>query len=155
MPTLILMDATGQVRQIPLALRTVSLGRSASSDVVVESKRASRAHALIEIEGPQAYIVDLHSLNGTLVNGELIDRHPLSHGDSIEIGTVELRYVAMDKVLSEDEALRMLTAPTLTAVVSAGWDDWDYDAEGSADPAADAEAETERLGALDQRRRRH
>lgn len=153
MPRLILMDGTGQVRQIALALPTMSLGRSPSSDLVVESKRASRAHALIEMQGPQAYIVDLHSLNGTLVNGELIDRHQLAHGDSIEIGTVELRYVAQDKVLSEEEALRMLTAPTLTAVVSNGWDDWDYDAE--VDAEVDAEGETERLEPLDQRRRNH
>ena len=86
MPKLLLMDATGQVRQIPLATPTTSLGRSPDSDVVLDSKRASREHALIEMDGPRAVIVDLHSLNGTLVNGELIDRHPLAHGDSIEIG---------------------------------------------------------------------
>jgi len=128
MPKLILMDATGSVRQIPLANPTVSLGRSPGSDVVLDSKRASRSHALIEIEGAQVYIVDMHSLNGTLVNGELIDRHQLAHGDSIAIGTVELRYVALDQVLSEDEALRLLTAPHLQNSSDA-WDDWDYETE--------------------------
>ena len=127
MPKLILMDGTGQVRQVPIERPTMSLGRSPSSDLVLETKRASRAHALIEIEGPQVYIVDLHSLNGTLVNGELIDRHQLAHGDSIEIGTVELRFVALDQVLSEDEAMRMLTAPSLQA--SNVWDDWDYETQ--------------------------
>ena len=142
MPKLLLMDATGQVRQIPLALPTMSLGRSPNSDVVLDSKRASRAHALIEIEGPKVFIVDMHSLNGTLVNGELIDRHQLAHGDSIEIGTVEMRFVALDQVLSEDEALRLLTAPTLqNADTSDTWDDWDY--------------ETERDVPQDQRRRHH
>lgn len=130
MPQLILMDARGQVRQIPLALPSVSLGRSPSSDVVLDSKRASRAHAVIEVDGPKVIIIDLHSLNGTLVNGELIDRHQLAHGDSIEIGTVELRYVALDQVLSEDEAMRMLTAPTLDTSAP-GWDDWDYETERS------------------------
>ena len=127
MPKLLLMDATGQIRQIPLATPTTSLGRSPNSDVVLDSKRASRAHALIEVDGPRAVIVDMHSLNGTLVNGELIDRHQLAHGDSIEIGTVEMRYVALDQVLSEDEALRLLTAPNLKT--SGEWDDWDYDTE--------------------------
>ena len=128
MPKLILMDGAGQIRQIPLALPSISLGRSPSSDVVLDSKRASRAHAVIETEGPKVYIIDMHSLNGTLVNGALIDRHQLAHGDSIEIGTVELRYVAMDQVLSEDEALRLLTAPHLQAATPA-WDDWDYETE--------------------------
>ena len=127
MPKLLLMDATGQDRQISLAPPTISLGRSPHCDVVLESKRASREHALIEVEGPKFVIVDLHSLNGTLVNGELIDRHQLAHGDSIEIGTVEMRYVALDEVLSEDEALRLLTAPNLQA--SSEWNDWDYDTE--------------------------
>lgn len=127
MPKLLLMDATGQIRQIAVAPPTMSLGRSPGSDVVLDSKRASRAHALIEVDGPKVFIVDMHSLNGTLVNGELIDRHQLAHGDSIEIGTVEMRYVALDQVLSEDEALRLLTAPNLQA--SAGWDDWDYETQ--------------------------
>lgn len=139
MPKLLLMDATGQIRQIPLAPPTLSLGRSPNSDVVLDSKRASRAHALIEVEGPKVFIVDMHSLNGTLVNGELIDRHQLAHGDSIEIGTVEMRFVALDQVLSEDEALRLLTAPTLQT--SDAWDDWDD--------------ETQREELQEQRRRRH
>ncbi|MBS0341010.1 MAG: FHA domain-containing protein [Proteobacteria bacterium] len=130
MPKLLLMDAAGHIRQISLAHSTISLGRSPGSDVVLDSKRASREHALIEVDGPKVVIVDMHSLNGTLVNGELIDRHQLAHGDSIEIGTVEMRYVALDQVLSEDEALRLLTAPSLQASTQLdGWDDWDYDTE--------------------------
>ena len=120
MPKLILMDAAGNVRQIPLVAPAITLGRSASCDVVLDSKRASRSHAVIELEGPRVFITDLHSLNGTLVNGELIGRHLLAHGDAIEIGSVELRYVALDEVLSDDEALRLLTAPNLPPP-----DEWD------------------------------
>ncbi len=121
MPKLILMDAAGNVRQISLAPPALTLGRGATNDVVLDSKRASRSHAVIELDGPRVCITDLHSLNGTLVNGQLIDRHLLAHGDAIEIGSIELRYVALDQVLSEDEALRLLTAPSLQMV-----DDWDY-----------------------------
>ena len=113
MPKLILMDAAGNVRQVPLVAPAITLGRSARCDVVLDSKRASRSHAVVELEGPRVVITDLHSLNGTLVNGELIDRHLLAHGDAIEIGSIELRYVALDEVLSDDEALRLLTAPNL------------------------------------------
>ena len=120
MPKLILMDAAGNVRQVPLVAPAITLGRSASCDVVLDSKRASRSHAVIELEGPRVFITDLHSLNGTLVNGELIGRHLLAHGDAIEIGSVELRYVALDEVLSDDDALRLLTAPNLPPP-----DEWD------------------------------
>lgn len=114
MPKLLLMDAAGNVQQIPLDPgSTTTLGRGSDCAVRIDSRCASRAHAVVEIGTQGVYITDLHSLNGTLVNGELIDRHLLAHGDAIEIGSVELRYVALERVLSEDEALLLLTAPQL------------------------------------------
>ena len=122
MPKLILMDAAGIVKQVPLERASTSLGRGPNNDLVLDTRRASRAHAVIEVEGTRVIITDLHSLNGTQVNGELIDQHLLEHGDSIEIGSVEMRYVTLDEELSEDEALRLLTAPNLQA----SYEDWDY-----------------------------
>lgn len=122
MSKLILMDAAGTVQQVSLARPSTTLGRGANNDLVLDTRRASRTHAVIEVEGTRVVITDLHSLNGTLVNGELIDRHLLEHGDSIEIGSVEMRYVTLDETLSEDAALRLLTAPGLQA----GYEEWDY-----------------------------
>jgi len=121
-PKLILMDAAGIVKQVPLERPSTTLGRGPNNDLSLDTRRASRAHAVIDVEGTRVTITDLHSLNGTLVNGELIDQHLLEHGDSIEIGSVELRYVTLDEELSEDEALRLLTAPNLQAT----YEDWDY-----------------------------
>ena len=38
-------------------------------------------------------IEDADSRNGTRVNGELIERHVLKHGDLIRVGTANFRYV--------------------------------------------------------------
>jgi pSer/pThr/pTyr-binding forkhead associated (FHA) protein len=135
MPKLILMNAAGVVQQVPITRPSTSLGRSPNSDLVLDTRRASRVHAVIEVEGTQVAITDLHSLNGTMVNGELIDRHLLEHGDSIEIGSVEMRYVTLEHQLSEDEALRLLTAPGLQV----SYAEWDY-----SDMAEDGSQETQR-----------
>jgi len=120
MPKLILMDASGNARQISLKPQTNTLGRGPHNDVMIDSLRASRSHAVITVESGETSITDLHSLNGTLVNGELVGRRPLTNGDAIQIGSVELRFVTLEQPLSETEALRLLTAPTLMVELDRG-----------------------------------
>ena len=120
MPKLILMDASGNARQISLKPQTNTLGRGPHNDVMIDSLRASRSHAVISVESGETSITDLHSLNGTLVNGELVGRRPLANGDAIQIGSVELRFVTLEQPLSETEALRLLTAPTLMVELDRG-----------------------------------
>jgi pSer/pThr/pTyr-binding forkhead associated (FHA) protein len=38
-------------------------------------------------------IEDAGSKNGTRVNGELVQRHVLKHGDLLRVGSVSFRYV--------------------------------------------------------------
>jgi pSer/pThr/pTyr-binding forkhead associated (FHA) protein len=37
------------------------------------------------------YLVDMGSTNGTEVNGQLVKRHALAGGDTIVVGTTEIR----------------------------------------------------------------
>jgi len=37
-------------------------------------------------------VVDLGSLNGTLVNGAVVQEHALTDGDVIRVGETEIRY---------------------------------------------------------------
>ncbi len=68
------------------------LGRHPACDIVLESPSVSRQHARItNIEG-NYYIEDLHSRNGTYVNGRLLSgRQLLAEND--EIGICELSFV--------------------------------------------------------------
>jgi len=68
------------------------LGRLKSADICLGDANASREHAAIEREGAGWAVVDLGSTNGTLVNGERVDRARLRDGDIITIGTSELTY---------------------------------------------------------------
>jgi serine phosphatase RsbU (regulator of sigma subunit) len=72
--------------------RTV-VGRHPSCDVVLESVSVSRQHAAIDVGNDAAWIEDLGSRNGTLLQGRSISgRRPLADGDEILIGDQRLRF---------------------------------------------------------------
>lgn len=66
----------------------IKFGRSRSCDIVIDSPRASREHALIEQNTYlQWLLVDLGSTNGTLHNQKRVTRPTvLYNGDEIQIG---------------------------------------------------------------------
>jgi general secretion pathway protein E len=80
----------------------LSLGRHADNNVVINDRLASRAHALIEREGEQLLLRDLHSSNGTFVNGSRISVTPVKAGDVARIGKTEIRFVAEEEPFAVD-----------------------------------------------------
>lgn len=75
------------------------LGRTADNDLVIKDPSSSRSHARVFEKGSRFYVEDLKSQNGTLLNGaELKAPRPLSDGDRIAIGDVELEF----SIVTED-----------------------------------------------------
>ncbi len=69
-----------------LAKPAMTIGRSEDNDIVIDDRWVSRHHARIRTEGSQYIVEDLGSKNGTLVNGQLIERsRELADGDEIQI----------------------------------------------------------------------
>lgn len=69
------------------------LGRHPDCDVVLDAASVSRQHALILRDNGQYFIEDLHSRNGTFVNGRLIQgRHLLGDGDRLKICDLSLAF---------------------------------------------------------------
>ncbi len=70
----------------------VTLGRSpANADFVVDHDEVSREHVRLRCTGPTLYAEDLNALNGTRVNGRLLnqeERVPLQNGDRLETGPI-------------------------------------------------------------------
>ena len=70
----------------------VTLGRSpANADFVVDHEEVSREHVRLGFTGATLYAEDLNALNGTKVNGRLLnpeERVPLQNGDRLETGPV-------------------------------------------------------------------
>lgn len=71
--------------------RVSTVGRSRDCDVVVPDANASRVHAEVRHIGLDYYLVDMGSTNGTEVNGQIVKRHALADGDTIVMGTTEIR----------------------------------------------------------------
>jgi len=74
-----------------------TIGAHPDCDVVLPIPEVSRRHARIVIAGA-ATIEDLGSKNGTFLNGRRIDAPlPLNRGDTLRIGTIELRVGLLDE----------------------------------------------------------
>jgi hypothetical protein len=71
---------------------SVTIGRLASSGIQVADANASREHAAFVRDGDRWLIEDLGSTNGTMLNGEPVERAVLEDGDVIEIGVSRLTY---------------------------------------------------------------
>ena len=68
------------------------MGRDRDADIKLLSTSVSRRQARIDATGNTPVLIDLGSANGTKVNGEVVDRHPLREGDLIKMGQVVLRF---------------------------------------------------------------
>ena len=73
-------------------LGPVVVGRSPSSDVVVDEPFVSATHARFTLQGPALVLEDLGSTNGTLVNGHLSGQPvTLRDTDEVQIGDTIMR----------------------------------------------------------------
>jgi Protein of unknown function (DUF3662)/FHA domain len=77
-------------RQEEITQRHVVIGRSRSCDIRLPDVNVSRRHAELRQEGATYWIIDLDSMNGTLVNGKRVERERLRDGDTITLGSTEL-----------------------------------------------------------------
>ena len=70
----------------------VVVGRSPSSDIVIDEPYVSATHARFTIQGPALVLEDLGSTNGTMVNGHAIDQPvTLRDGDEVQVGDTVMR----------------------------------------------------------------
>ncbi len=73
-------------------LGPVVIGRSPSSDIVIDEPFVSATHARFTLQGPALVLEDLNSTNGTMVNGHLIGQPvTLRDGDEVQVGDTIMR----------------------------------------------------------------
>ncbi len=93
-------------RVFPLAPGESTVGRTSDNAVYVLHKSLSRRHARFVVSDGEVVLEDLHSKNGTFVDGVRVSRHPLGRAHYITCGDVVFSFV-------RDEADAF--APTLIA----------------------------------------
>ena len=82
------------------AEKTLSIGRNADNDIILNHPGVSSHHARIILNGNSMFIEDLNSSNGTFVNGAKVKTHPVKHTDVIQFS----RHITLDWSLVKDSA---------------------------------------------------
>ena len=113
-----------------------TVGRLPDNDVRIDNPAVSGHHSLIINILNDSFLEDLNSTNGTYVNGKLIKKHALQHGDVITIGHHQLRFSDQQTNETEQDEFEK------TMVIPAGQQNADQlaKAEEAAAAAASAEA---------------
>jgi len=92
MPVIVTLSGPNPGRVFPLRAPETVLGRDTTCAVWLESPAVSRRHARVTCDNGRFFIQDINSANGTLVNGQFIDKEalvPLTEKDRFEIGPYE------------------------------------------------------------------
>jgi pSer/pThr/pTyr-binding forkhead associated (FHA) protein len=122
MPRLIITLDGLTLRDVQLNRERTTIGRRPHNDLVIDNLAVSGDHAAI-LRGPAgSFLEDLGSTNGTFLNGRAVQRAPLQHQDSIDIGKYRLRYI--DEVPTADFERTMLvrsgSSPSLSPSLAHG-----------------------------------
>ena len=89
---LVFVDGPRAGEVVRLRAGRLRIGSRDDNDLVIDLPTVSRNHAELTARGRKIEIEDLHSRNGTHVNGAPVRRSPLHPGDRIGIADVSLRY---------------------------------------------------------------
>ena len=80
-----------------------TVGRLPDNDIRIDNAAVSGHHSLVINILNDSFLEDLNSTNGTYVNGKLIKKHALQHGDVITVGHHQLRFMEDDEQQDEFE----------------------------------------------------
>ncbi len=112
------LTVLGTGRHYPLAPgASVTIGRTADSEIHVDDQAVSRRHCTIEAVGDALLVTDLDSVNGTFVNEQLIDRARALPGDTIRVGATVLNVTGVRAAPRQLESTLSDEATTMSAVV--------------------------------------
>lgn len=95
MPTLNLTLDGRPLPDIVLTRERTTFGRRPYNDIVVDHLAVSGEHAAFLLQAGQVWVEDLHSANGTFLNGKAIAKAvPFGTGDVVEMGRYRFRLQA-------------------------------------------------------------
>ena len=83
----------GEVFKFPITKKTVTIGRDPNCDLRIEDQYVSRKHCQIVFRGDHFTVMDLGSLNKTVVKGRQYIQKNLMTGNLLNLGETRLRFV--------------------------------------------------------------
>jgi pSer/pThr/pTyr-binding forkhead associated (FHA) protein len=85
---LVMFRDGGNHRPFRIGEGTTIVGRREDCDLRIAVNDVSRKHCHILLEGDALSVADLGSSNGTFVNGQRVQKHVLTAGDTLQVGPV-------------------------------------------------------------------
>ncbi len=101
MPTLIVTKNAKVRRMVRLREGEFRIGRGPGNHLVLPAGTVSKAHAILTAVGHFVTLHDLHSTNGTLVNGDDVSVRPLLDNDIIQICDFEMLFIDRELLSAE------------------------------------------------------
>ena len=90
----LIVQRDGKIERVaPWNQELLTVGRSSECDLVLGQDEVSRRHAQFRRSGERYEVLDLGSVNGTLVNGKRFDHRVLEVGDVIQVEGFQLTFV--------------------------------------------------------------
>ncbi len=106
-------------RRYPLPEGKMVIGRSEGVEIRVQDYSVSRNHAVVETTPDGTFVIDQKSLNGTIVNDEVVrGAHQLSDGDTLRIGNAIFRFLTGGNIEADyhEEIYRLTIMDGLTRI---------------------------------------
>jgi hypothetical protein len=111
----VMMDGTVH-SEVTLTKERTSIGRRPYNDVVIENLTVSGEHAVLLKTGDQVTVEDLHSTNGTYIDGKAVKRQVLRDGDVMDMGKYKVRFETNENEAFDRTMLHKPQAATPAAV---------------------------------------
>jgi len=96
-----------------------TVGRLPDNDIRIDNPAVSGHHSLVINILNDSFLEDLNSTNGTYVNGKLIKKHALQHGDVVTVGHHQLRFADTDSTEHEPDEFEKTMIITPGSAVAA------------------------------------
>jgi len=90
-PMIVIQSGFTKGQQYQINTDNLIIGRQ-EGDIIIKDDTISRRHAEIIKSNGQYFIRDNNSTNGTFVNNKRVSQSPLSNGDIIRLGNIQLKF---------------------------------------------------------------
>ena len=96
------------IKEYDLSKENVTVGRKPSNDIVLDDPTVSGLHAAF-LHMQNTYVEDMNSTNGIKLNGKTVNKRQLNHGDIIQIGQHEFKFI--DDAVQDFEQTVVIAPP--------------------------------------------
>jgi len=86
------MKKDGETFRFPITKKTVTIGRDPACDLYLDDPYVSRKHCQVVFRGEHFTVIDLQSLNKTVVKGKQYIQKNLMPGNVIDLGATKLLF---------------------------------------------------------------